>query len=247
MCVCANIEIVILILHMSKLGCRAFIVFVLEDWPQHPLFSIPPLWRLVSHRWQETKRILHPLPLISSAHSSSGVRGLLVIQSPLLLHWIGWIRFTCAFFLLHSAPPLTEKEVEVSDSRTLGNVVTLWRGLPKPPFLQGLTLTFLHKSENCGNSGYLFPAHCWVSCACLHSWRILTCLGGGEKVADASTFKDCRYTMMGGFLIQSQPGNCTRFIWIFKNVARYQTSDSGLEDKVACPWEFRQLEGQRSR
>lgn len=84
-------------------------------------------------------------------------------------------------------------------------------------------------------SGYLFPAHCWVSRACLHSWRILTCLVGGGKVAGASTFKDCRCAMMGGFLIPSQPGNCTRYISIFKNVARFQTSDSGLEDKVACP------------
>lgn len=65
-------------------------------------------------------------------------------------------------------------------------------GLPKPPFLQGVTLTFLHKSENkwlwnildiCSQPTAEFPVPA-------------SSLVGGEKVAGASTFKDCRGAMM---------------------------------------------------
>lgn len=43
------------------------------------------------------------------------------LLSPLLVHFIGWMKFICMSFLFHSAPPLTEKEVEVSNSSALWN------------------------------------------------------------------------------------------------------------------------------
>ena len=83
-----------------------------------------PLWESISgrmsHRLQSShKAYPEPFPPQNSAYSISGTHGLLLVQIHLFVHFIGGIKFICVPFLFHSAPPLTEKEVEVSNSSAL--------------------------------------------------------------------------------------------------------------------------------
>lgn len=204
---------------MSKLGCRRFIVVVLEGWPQHLTFPIPPLWRSVSHRWQETKRILHPHKLCS------------------LLFWCAWLaghskspfaslnRLDKVHLCIFSSSQCPSTHWEGSWGKWLkdpGECSNSLTGLPKPPFLQGVTLTFLYKSENkwlwnildiCSQPTAEFPVR-----ASIHGgfWHVLLEV---RRLLVPPPSKTVEVPWW-----QTHPGNYTRFISIFKKCGQISNS-----------------------
>jgi hypothetical protein len=113
----------ILILHVSKLELRGVVVAVLGCWPQHLIFHTPSI-KVSGHGWQGGHKGLYLFISPALLSPLLEVHDLLVIRSHLLL-FSRLDKVHLYFFLLYSAPPLTEKEVEVSGSRAPWRVLTV--------------------------------------------------------------------------------------------------------------------------